>query len=106
MIFERLPPGQAATRIMPKAMDGWGLRISVRRKVKAGRSMNWATRPIPGAFGEIMIRLKSSSLRSKATPNIMRPMAALTTNNIWGLKLSRTWSTIAASIPTSSNLLY
>ena len=37
MILERLPPGQDATRIMPKAMDGCGRNTNVSKNVKAGR---------------------------------------------------------------------
>ena len=39
-------------------MEGWGRRTRVRRKVKAGRSTNWASRPMPGALGDTMIRLE------------------------------------------------
>lgn len=38
--FEILPPGHAATKIIPNANAGWGRRSKISRKVKTGKSMN------------------------------------------------------------------
>ena len=89
-MLDRFPPGQAATRIIPKAMEGWGFKTRVNRKVNAGSRINWAIKPMQGALGETRMRLKSSSFRSRETPSIIRPMAALIAMSPWGLKLSRT----------------
>ena len=45
----------------------WAL-INVNTKVNAGKRMNCARRPMPGAFGDRMIRLKSSRLSLMAIP--------------------------------------
>ena len=89
-MLERFPPGQAATSIIPNAMEGGGLKINVSKNVKAGKRINWAARPIQGALGATTMRLKSSSLSSRATPNIIRPMATLIIKRPWGLKFNRT----------------
>ena len=78
---EMVMPGDNVTMavelIMPIAMEGAGRITSVRRKVKAGRRMNWASIPIMGALGALSTRLKSSSFKSRATPSIISPIAAL-----------------------------
>ena len=89
MILERFPPGQAEIRIIPIAMEGLGRIIIVSKKVKAGRRMNWEPSPMAGALGEMNIRLKSATLRSKATPNIIKLITKLRAAIIWGLKFNR-----------------
>jgi len=46
-----LPPGQAATRIMPRATAGDGLMIFTRMKVTAGRRMNCDIIPVISDLG-------------------------------------------------------
>jgi hypothetical protein len=72
-----LPPGQAATSIMPSAMLGAGLITMISRKVKAGSSTNCPAMPMMTGLGMVSTALKSATLRSSATPNITRPMMAL-----------------------------
>ena len=43
--LETLPPGQAATSIMPRATVGDGFRIRVNPKVAAGSKKNCAAKP-------------------------------------------------------------
>ena len=47
MKLEMFPPGQAATRIIPKAMVGVmkRLKITIRTKVTAGRNINCEEKP-------------------------------------------------------------
>jgi hypothetical protein len=92
-ILERFPPGQAATKIIPNAMEGVSMfpgNIIVNKKVKAGSIKNWAAKPITGALGDLMMRLKSSNFKSRATPNIITPIARLIINSNCGLKFSLT----------------
>ena len=61
--FEMFPPGQAATMIMPSAMDGLGATNLAIRKAIAGRSKNWQTTPIRNALGLLNAILKSASFK-------------------------------------------
>jgi hypothetical protein len=72
MKLEMFPPGQAAMRIIPMAIDGGGLRSITSPKVSAGRSMNCALIPRKADFGFRRIFLNCSTLISSATPNIMQ----------------------------------
>ena len=72
MMLDTLPPGQAATRIIPKAMEGWGRNARVNRKVSAGSRMNWATRPMPG-------RLVTRASTSRISAPGAGPVATVTT---------------------------
>ena len=60
MKFEILPPGQAATIIIPIATLGIGLKIQTTKKVKNGNAINWEIKPISTDFGALKTRLKSS----------------------------------------------
>src|SRR4051794_10327494 len=48
MRLEILPPGQAATTIMPNAMDGCGFNSMVIAQVTVGRNSSCETRPAIG----------------------------------------------------------
>ena len=69
--LETFPPGQAATKNIPKATDGGGWIINMNIHVKNGRKRNWLRIPARNDFGSFHIAVKSETLRSKATPNIM-----------------------------------
>ena len=50
MMLEKLPPGQAAIRIMPSAISGSSFSSQVTPQVAAGSSRNCATSPPPGPW--------------------------------------------------------
>lgn len=79
MKLEMFPPGQAATKNMPKAMLAGGFIILTKKNVKAGNKMNCDKKPIIKGFGFTTRSLKSVSFTSSATPNIM--MAKLRFSN-------------------------
>ena len=66
MKFEILPPGQEATRIIPKAIIGdmRSPRAIARRKVKAGSSRNWHNAPIRTPLGFLKTSIKTVRLQS------------------------------------------
>ncbi len=49
--FETFPPGQAATKNMPKAILGGGLRRVTNTHVRKGNTKNWETIPVTNPFG-------------------------------------------------------
>ncbi len=49
--LETFPPGQAATRNMPKAMLGGGLSRVTNTQVKKGKIKNWENIPTTKPFG-------------------------------------------------------
>ena len=59
--FEILPPGQAATIIIPIATLGIGLKIKTTKKVKKGSAINCDINPISTDFGALNTLLKSST---------------------------------------------
>ncbi len=85
--FDRLPPGHAATKNKPNAMLGNGLTIMTNKKVNAGNRKNCATRPIKTGFGVESVRLKSSTFKSSATPNIINPIKIFIMVRVAELKL-------------------
>ena len=76
-MFDTLPGGQQATRIMPSATEPRTSSASVSRNVSAGSSRNWATTPIPITTGRRAAALKSSILVSSAMPKRIAPMTIL-----------------------------
>lgn len=66
--LEMLPPGHAATTIMPSAMLGCGFSSMVIAHVTAGSTASCASRPERGAIGLRNTSMKSSIRRSSATP--------------------------------------
>ena len=81
MKFEILPPGQEATRIIPKAIIGdmRSPRAIARRKVKAGRSRNWHNAPIRTPLGFLKTSIKTDGWISRAMPNITKESTVLMT---------------------------
>ena len=67
----RLPPGQAATKIMAASTLGGRSSSSVAAHVATGNKMNCGMRPQMTALGSRATRLKSSRRSSKATENTM-----------------------------------
>lgn len=59
MKLEMLPPGQAATSIIPKAILGCGLKAQTNRKVRNGNSKNCDAMPVRVDLGSPISRLKS-----------------------------------------------
>jgi hypothetical protein len=49
--LETFPPGQAATRNIPKAMLGGGLSSVTNTQVRKGNTKNWENIPITNPFG-------------------------------------------------------
>ena len=84
MMLEKLPPGQAATSIMPRASIGSMRSAQQARQVSAGSRTNCASRPITGALGSRTIRLKSSRRRSNETPNIITARMMLISTRLLG----------------------
>lgn len=68
--LEIFPPGQEATKIIPRAILGLGCKIRIRPKVKAGRIINCEVTPNREDLGLRHNLLKSDGLMSSATPNI------------------------------------
>ncbi len=73
--FDTLPPGQAATRIIPKATAVLGRRIITNKKVSAGRRRYCATTPNKTGLGLNANILKCWGLMLSATPNMIKAMA-------------------------------
>ena len=69
--LEILPPGQAATSIIPNAMLGVGSINTINIYVKNGRTINCENMPTNAGFGVLDSLLKSSTFSPSATPNIM-----------------------------------
>ena len=69
--LEIFPPGQAATKNIPKAILGLGLIAFTNKKVSAGNNMNCEKIPVKSIFGFLNKRLKSSVVMPSATPNII-----------------------------------
>lgn len=90
--FEILPPGQAATKIIPNATLGVGCINDINKKVTAGKIKNCENIPISMALGFIAISLKCSTFISKATPNITRAKVIFIITNPDGEKFKVTSS--------------
>jgi hypothetical protein len=69
--LEIFPPGQAATRIIPRAILGMGFIRRTSKKVRKGNARNWQTTPISTGRGFLNKALKSDTLICSATPNII-----------------------------------
>ena len=78
--LEILPPGHAATSIIPKATLGMGLKTNTNKKVKKGRAKNWETNPIKTDLGDENTRIKSLMCSLRATPSIINPKLEFTYN--------------------------
>lgn len=71
MKLEILPPGHAAIKIIPMAMEGGGLIMITNIKVKAGSRKICEKIPSKADLGYRNIFLKCSVLIPSATPNMM-----------------------------------
>jgi hypothetical protein len=74
-MFETFPPGQQATRIIPKAIEGLGFREKHKTKVRVGSASNCRNIPNKNGLGERFKKAKLDVLRLNATDNIMTPKA-------------------------------
>jgi len=84
--LDTFPPGQAAIKTIPKAMDGGTANRKVKPKVNIGNKINWEMRPIIGGLGDWSNCSKSFIFISKATPNIKNPKQKFNSINWSGLK--------------------
>lgn len=73
--FETFPPGQDATRNIPKATDGGGEINNTRPSVRSGKRKNWERIPRKKPLGFLTKYWKSSTFRPNATPYIIRAKA-------------------------------
>tara|TARA_A100001011_G_scaffold358879_1_gene404949 strand:+ start:122 stop:412 length:291 start_codon:yes stop_codon:yes gene_type:complete len=78
--LEILPPGHAATSIIPRATLGIGLKINTNIKVKKGRAKNCEINPIKTDLGDEKTRIKSLMCSLRATPSIINPRLKFTYN--------------------------
>ena len=92
MKLEMLPPGQQATRSMPRATLGPGPSRVIRPKQAAGSTRNCVSRPMAGALGFLTKATKSLTFRSRATPNMMRATMMLSVRRLAASNASSTWS--------------
>ena len=84
MKLEILPPGQLATRSIPRHTIGVriGFRIIIRRKVTRGRPIHWRMTPVRMDLGFTNTSLRVEALIFKAIPNMMRPSTMLITRPV------------------------
>ena len=82
--LEIFPPGQDATKIIPNANMGCGLKITINIKVRRGRRINWEKAPAMAAFGFVRNWWKSLESIPRATPNMMKPKKKLSKNKLSG----------------------
>jgi hypothetical protein len=73
MKFDMFPPGQEATRIIPKAILGDGFKTSINKKVNKGRAKNCDKNPAKIDLGNLNTCKKLVTLNCSATPNIIKP---------------------------------
>jgi hypothetical protein len=86
--LETLPPGQAATKIIPIATAVEGRRIITSKKVRAGSSTYCEMTPRITGLGFSASVLKCSGLILSATPNIINAMATFMMLTLPGLKFN------------------
>ena len=94
--LEMFPPGHAATSIIPMAILGAGCIINTKQYVNAGSTKNWESIPSNGDFGFLKTLRKSSTVKFKATPNIMMANDRFSTHNELVPKSS---STVSSGLP-------
>ena len=81
------PPGQAATRIIPKAMVGVGFNSRTSKKVNAGNKNAWLMKPTIADLGFRKISSKFSILMSRATPNMIKEKRNIEKNQSGGREI-------------------
>src|SRR5690554_7430339 len=79
IMIENVPPGQEATKIIPKANSAGTLKSHDNKQVASSKKINCATKPIAGALGSAINRVKSSFFNCRETPNIISAMATFIT---------------------------
>jgi len=80
--LEIFPPGQDATKIIPSAKAGWGLKARIKIKVSKGSKRNWEPTPAKTAFGFFFSWLKSAVFIPSATPNMIKPKHKLSSTRL------------------------
>src|SRR5690606_25282980 len=100
--LEKVPPGQDATRIMPRANSAGTRNTQVTRQVASGSNRNWAIKPAIGAFGSRSKRVKSCLVSCSDTPNIINAMAAFIATRSALLKSMETLVMVVTSVTMSS----
>lgn len=90
MKFEMFPPGHEATKIIPKATEGLGFNIKIKRKLRRGSNTNCETIPVTTDLGFLIMALNSSMRMSSATPNMIKAKAMLRKNKPEGEKFNLT----------------
>ena len=73
--FAVVPPGEAASSIIPMPRSGGRSKSTTRPKQTAGSRTSWQARAIPTAFGCRPIRPKSAMVRESPSPNMMMARA-------------------------------
>ena len=103
MKLEMFPPGQDATRIIPRAIIGdiQFLNVMVRRKVNAGRRIIWQIMPNNIDFGFVNTSTNVLGLIPRATPNITKASTML----IVFIPASFIFTLIASSCAITSGLI-
>jgi hypothetical protein len=86
--LDTFPPGQAATKIIPRATLSVGFRKYTNTKVTAGKRINCDITPKIKALGFEIMALKLDISMPKAMPNIMIAKLMLRTCKPPALKLS------------------
>ena len=70
-----MPPGEAASSIIPTASTGGSRNSSTSPKQRAGSSTSWQSRAMITAFGCFATRPKSESRSESPSPSMMMPSA-------------------------------
>ena len=73
--LEIFPPGQAATKIIPKATVAVRSKLITNKKVKTGKRINCVTNPVITDLGLLSTILKCEKLISRAMPNMINARA-------------------------------
>ena len=98
MKLEILPPGQEATRIMPRPIMGeiHQLRAMARRQVKAGSRTSWHSAPSRTDFGLLNTSMKVPGLMPSETPNMTNASTMLMVFMPPAFRVTWIWSMEAA----------
>ena len=104
MKLDILPPGQAATRIIPRAIIGeiQFLNVIVKRKVNAGRRMSWQITPRRSDCGFLTRSTNVLGLIPRATPNITKARTIL----MVFIPASFMFTLIASRLAITSGLIF
>jgi hypothetical protein len=73
--FAVVPPGEAASRIMPTARIGGNWKSTTSPKHSAGNSTSWQASATITAFGCFPTLAKSAGVSERPSPNMMMPRA-------------------------------